>query len=222
MAQAKSFLKNRNIQDKIILASTILSQQPEINFEASDISELYLTPSELYDAVAVMLSDPKVVVVPTAHSSNVNVMTTKEPPSFHGVITTSNVQQLARYSNVLGTEHINLRSLVDKAAISINDMHLSARGTLCGFKKPTDYERWIDFDHRRISEFMTILFGDAQTDWTSRLTYTPSSLNSTSDLKIGIVWVIFGTLSKNSEFSLNSLSVLTMILILRIKLSQGY
>jgi hypothetical protein len=110
MAQANSFLKERNIQDKIILASTILRQQPEINFSASYISELHLTPSELYDAVAMMLSDPTVVAVPTAHSSNVNVMTTKEPPSFHGVITARDVQQLARYSIVLGTEHINLRS----------------------------------------------------------------------------------------------------------------
>jgi hypothetical protein len=77
-----------------------------------------------------MLSDPSVVAVPTAHSSNVNVMTTKAPPSFHGVITSDDVKQLARYSNVLGTEHINHRSLVDKAAISTIDMHLSARGTL--------------------------------------------------------------------------------------------
>jgi hypothetical protein len=144
--------------NKIILASTILRQQLEINFSASDIAQLHLTPSELYDAVAMMVSDPTVVAVPTAHSSNVNVMTTKEPPSFHGVITTSDALQL-----VLGTEHINLRSLFDKAAISTIDMHLSARGTLCGFKKPTDYERWIDWDHRRFSKFMTILFGDAQT-----------------------------------------------------------
>jgi hypothetical protein len=136
MSQANSFLKKRNIQDKIILALTILRQQPQINFSASDIAELYLTPSELYDAVAMMLSDPTVVADPTAPSSSVNVMTTKEPPSFHGVITSDDVQQLARYSNVLGTEHINLRSLVDKAAISTIDMHLSARGTLCGFKNP--------------------------------------------------------------------------------------
>jgi hypothetical protein len=82
-----------------------------------------------------------VVVVPTAHSSNVNVMTTKEPPSFHSVITSRDVKQLASYSNLLVTEHINLRSLVDKAAISTIDMHLSARSSLCGFKIPTDYER---------------------------------------------------------------------------------
>jgi hypothetical protein len=90
-------------------------------------------------------------------------MTTKEPPSFHSVITSRDVQQLARYSNVLETEHINLRSLVDKAAISTIDKHLSARGSLCGFKKPTDYERWIEWDHRRFLRIMTILFGETQT-----------------------------------------------------------
>jgi hypothetical protein len=141
IAEANMFLKKRNIQDKIILASKILRQQVEINFEASDISELHLTTSALTDAVTMMLSDPTVVVVLTAHSSNVNVMTTKEPPSFHGVITSWDVQQLARYSNVLGTEPINLTSLVDKTALSTIDMHLMARGSLCGFKKPIDYER---------------------------------------------------------------------------------
>jgi hypothetical protein len=136
IAQANRFLKNRNIQDKIIVASKILRQQPKINFESSDIFELSLTLSELNDAVEMVLSDPTVVVVPTSHSSNVNVMTTKEPPSFHSVITSRDVLQLARYSNVLGTEHINLRSLVNKAAISTIDMHLSARGSLCSFKNP--------------------------------------------------------------------------------------
>jgi hypothetical protein len=37
MAQANVFLKKRNIRDKIILASTILRQQPEIVFSASSI-----------------------------------------------------------------------------------------------------------------------------------------------------------------------------------------
>jgi hypothetical protein len=82
---------------------------------------------------------------------------------------------------VLGTEHINLRSLVDKAAISTIDMQLSARGTLCGFKKTTDYERWIDWDHRRFSEFMTILFGDAQT-----------KLDKLTDLHSSIIKFDFG------------------------------
>jgi hypothetical protein len=136
MAQANVFTKKRNIRDKIILASKIFCQQPEINFSASDIAAIHLTQSELYKAVAMMMSDPTVVTVPTAHPSNVNVMTTKEPPSFHGIITSSDVKQLARYSNVLGTEHINLWSLVDKAAISTIDMHFRARGTLCGFTKP--------------------------------------------------------------------------------------
>jgi hypothetical protein len=46
MAQANVFLKKCNIRDKIILASTILRQQPEINFSASDFAELHLTQSE--------------------------------------------------------------------------------------------------------------------------------------------------------------------------------
>jgi uncharacterized 2Fe-2S/4Fe-4S cluster protein (DUF4445 family) len=58
IAEANRFLKNRNIQDKIILAPKVLRQQVEIEFEASDISELHLTPSALTDAVAMMLSDP--------------------------------------------------------------------------------------------------------------------------------------------------------------------
>jgi hypothetical protein len=125
-----------------------LRQQVEIDFEASDISELSLIPSELNNALVLMLSDPAAVVVPTAHSSSANVMTTKESPSFNSVITARDVKQLASYSNLLGTEHINRRLIVDKAAISTIDMHFSARGNLCGFKKTTDYERWIDWDHR--------------------------------------------------------------------------
>jgi hypothetical protein len=82
---------------------------------------------------------------------------------------------------LLGTEQINLRSLVDKAAISTIDMHISARGTLCGFKKPTDYERWIDWDHRRFSVFMTILIGDAQT-----------KLDKSTDLHSSIIKFDFG------------------------------
>jgi hypothetical protein len=37
-------------------------------------------------------------------------------------------------------------------------MFLSARGYLCGFNKPTDYERWLDWDHRKFTEFIAILF----------------------------------------------------------------
>jgi hypothetical protein len=108
-------------------------------------------------------------------------MTTEAPPSFHGVITSDEVDKLVKYSNLLGTEHSNLRSLVDKAAISTIDMHLSARGTLCGFKKPIDYERWIDWDHRRFTEFMIILFGDAQT-----------KLDKSTDLYSSIIKFDFG------------------------------
>jgi hypothetical protein len=61
---------------------------------------------------------------------------------------------------LLGTEIVNLRSLVDTAAIFTIEMHLSARGNLCGFKKPTEYERWLDWDHRKFTEFVVILFGD--------------------------------------------------------------
>jgi hypothetical protein len=48
------FLRNSNTQDKIILASKMLRQQVEINFSAS--AELHLTQSELYEAVAMLLS----------------------------------------------------------------------------------------------------------------------------------------------------------------------
>jgi hypothetical protein len=41
--------------------------------------------------------------------------------------------------------------------------HLSARGDLCGYPLPTDWERWLDWDHRKFSDFMVILFGDEQT-----------------------------------------------------------
>jgi hypothetical protein len=166
MAQGNDFLQKRNIRSKIISASAILCQQPEINF-----SVIRSCGND----------DPTVFAFPTAHSSNVNVMTTKAPPSFHVVIHSDDVKQLVKYSNLLGTEHINLRSLVDKAAISTIDMHLSARGTLCGFKTPIDYERWIDWDHRRFTEFKTILFGETQT-----------KLEKSNDLHSGIIKFDFG------------------------------
>jgi hypothetical protein len=93
MTQGNAFLQKRNIQSKINSASAILYQQPEINFSASDIVELHLSESQLCEAVEMMLSDPTVVAVKTAHSSNVNVMTTKAPPSFHGVITSNEVDK---------------------------------------------------------------------------------------------------------------------------------
>jgi hypothetical protein len=136
MTKGNAFLLERNIQSKINSASAILCQQPEINFSASDIVELNLSESQLYEALEMMMSDLSVVAIKTAHSSNVNVMTTKAPPSFHGVITSGEVDKLVKYSNLLGMEYVNLRSLVDKAAISTIDMHLAARGNLCGFKNP--------------------------------------------------------------------------------------
>jgi hypothetical protein len=141
VTKGNAFLSKRNIQSKINSASTILYQQPEI-------AELNLSEAQLYLALDLMMSDPTVAAVKTAHSSNVNVMTNKAPPSFCGVITSAEVDKLVRYSNLLGTEIVNLRSIVDKAAIYITEMHLSARGYLCGFNKPTDYERWLDWDHR--------------------------------------------------------------------------
>jgi hypothetical protein len=104
------------------------------------------------------------VSVKPAHSSNVNVMTTKAPPSFCGVITAAEVNKLVKYSNLLGTgQFVDLRSICDKAAILPIESHLSARGYLCGFHKPTDYERWLDWDHRKFADFMVILFGEDQT-----------------------------------------------------------
>jgi hypothetical protein len=99
-----------------------------------------------------------------AHSSNVNIMTTKSPPSFTGVITTSEVDKLVKYSNLLGTDqYVDVKSICDKATRLTIESHLSARGHLCGFTKPTDYERWLDWDHRKFSDFMVILFGEDQT-----------------------------------------------------------
>jgi hypothetical protein len=133
-----------------------------------------------------MLSDPTVVAFKTAHSSNVNVMTTKAPPSFCGVITSGEVDKLVKYSNLLGTEYVNLRSLVDKAAISTIEMHLAARGDLCGFKKPSDCERWLDWDHRRFAEFMVILFG-----------YDQTKLDKSKDLHSNIIKFDFGFNNSN-------------------------
>jgi hypothetical protein len=113
MNKGNAFLLKRNIQRKITSASAILCQPPEINFSASDIVELNFSESQLYEALDLMMSDPTVVAVKTAHSSNMNVMTTKAPPSFYGVITSAEVDKLVKYSNLLGTEHINLRSLID-------------------------------------------------------------------------------------------------------------
>jgi hypothetical protein len=181
VTKGNAFLAKRNIESKIISASAILCQQPEINFLASDIVELRLSEFQLHEALDFMMSDPTVAAVKTAHSSNVNVMTTKAPSSFCGVITSAEVDKLVRYSNLLGTEIVNLRSIVDKATVYTIEMHLSARGYLCGFNKPTDYERPLDWDHRRFTEFMVILFGEDQT-----------KLDKSTDLHANIIKFNFG------------------------------
>jgi hypothetical protein len=123
---------------------------------------------------------------------------------------------------LLGAEHINLRTIVDKAAISTIDMHLSARGHLCGFKKPTDYERWIDWDHRRFSEFMTILFGEAQT-----------KLDKSIDLHTNVTKFDFGfddwhrlgdirDTVKEQQVLSELVELIDNDMILSIKLRQGY
>jgi hypothetical protein len=186
VTKGNAFLSKRNIESKINSASVILCQQPEVNLLASDIAELNLSEAQLYLALDLMMSDTTVAAVKTAHSSNVNVMTTKAPPSFCGVITSAEVDKLVRYSNLLGTEIVNLRSIVDKAAIYTIEMHLSARGYLCGFNKPTDYERWLDWDHRRFTEFMVILFGKDQT-----------KLDKSTDLHANIIKFNFGLNDKD-------------------------
>jgi hypothetical protein len=111
-----------------------------------------------------MMSGSLVATVKPAHSSNVDVMTTKSPPSFCGVITTLEVDKLVKYSNLPGTDqYVDLRSICDKAAILTIESHLSARGHLCGFTKTIDYERWLNWDHRKFADFMVILFGEDQT-----------------------------------------------------------
>jgi hypothetical protein len=87
--KGNAFLSKRNIESKINSSFAILCQQPEINFLASDIVALRLSKSQLHEALDLMMSDPTVAAVKPAHSSNVNVMTTKAPPSFCGVITSA-------------------------------------------------------------------------------------------------------------------------------------
>jgi hypothetical protein len=43
------------------------------------------------------------------------------------------------------------------------ESHLSARGHLCGFTKPTDYQRWLDWDHRKFADFMVNKSNDLPT-----------------------------------------------------------
>jgi hypothetical protein len=91
VTKGNAFLAKRNIESRITSASAIFFQQPEINFLASDIVALRLSDAQLHEALKRMRSDPSVAAVKPAHSSNVNVMTTKAPPSFCGVITAGEV-----------------------------------------------------------------------------------------------------------------------------------
>jgi hypothetical protein len=91
----------------------------------------------------------------------VNIVTTKISPFFTGVISTEEVDKLVRYSQLMEPDqYVDLKLLCNKAAILTIQNHLSARGYLCGYPLPTDWERWLDWDHRKFSDFMVILFGD--------------------------------------------------------------
>jgi hypothetical protein len=142
VTKGNAFLAKQNIESRITSASSIFFQQFEISFFASDIAALRLSDAQLHEALKRMMSDPLVAAVKPSHSSNVDVMTTKAPPSFCGVITAGEVNKLVRYSNLLGTDQfVDLKSICDKAAILTIESHLSARGYLCGFNRPIDYER---------------------------------------------------------------------------------
>jgi hypothetical protein len=103
MIRANAFLQKGNIDRRIISASTIFSQQVVINFTAADIVALRPSDDQKHMALSKMMSSPIVAAAKPAHSSNVNIMTTKSPPSFTGV-TTSEVDKLVKYSNLLGTD----------------------------------------------------------------------------------------------------------------------
>jgi hypothetical protein len=104
VARANAFLQKGNIDRRIISASTIFSQQVVVNFNATDIIALRLSNDQKHMALEKMMNSPRVAAAKPAHSSNVNIMTTKSPPSFTGVITTSEVDKLVKYSNLLGTD----------------------------------------------------------------------------------------------------------------------
>jgi hypothetical protein len=105
-----------------------------------------------------MLHTPIENVSTNSQTSSINVVSTAKPPSLHGVITEKDVQMLQSYSSALGASNLDLRHIVDKAAISTTRTHLKARGHQFGLRA-TDYERWLDWDHRRFTEVMTNLFG---------------------------------------------------------------
>ena len=73
-----------------------------------------------------MLHTPIENVSTNSQTSSVNVVSTAKPPSLHGVITEKDVQMLQSYSSALGASNLDLRHIVDKAAISTIRTHLKA------------------------------------------------------------------------------------------------
>jgi hypothetical protein len=151
-------LRYTNTQAKIDLAAKLLSQQAQINFDASDITNLGLSEADLIIALERFLEAPIESVPSNTQTSSVNVVSTAKPPSLHGVITERDVHALQSYSSALGAANLDLRHIVDKAARVTIQTNLEARGHQFGLQA-TDYERWIDWDHRRFTEVLTILFG---------------------------------------------------------------
>ena len=161
VVRANVFLEEGNVVRRILSATQIFSQQSVINLTGTDIVALRLSDDQKQLALKKMTEGPIVVAAKPAHSSNVNIINTKTSPFFNGVITAEEVNKLVTYSHNMGPDqYIDIRSLCNKAAIVTINNHLSARGDLCGYPLPTDWERWLDWDHRKFSDFMVILFGD--------------------------------------------------------------
>jgi hypothetical protein len=77
VARANAFLNKGNIERRILSASTIFSQQLVINLKAADIVELHLSDDQKQLALTKMMEGPIVVAAKPAHSSSVNIVTTK-------------------------------------------------------------------------------------------------------------------------------------------------
>ena len=134
VAQANEFLREINKQAKIRLATKSLRQQVQINFEASDSAALELSEDGLHIALDEMLDFPHETVLTNSHSSSVNVVSTAKPPSLRGVITERDVLTLQNYSSTLGAAHLDLRHILDKAAIITIQTNLEARGHQFGLQ----------------------------------------------------------------------------------------
>jgi hypothetical protein len=161
VARANVFLEKGNVERRIQSAAQIFFQQSVINLTAADIVALRLSDDQKQLALTKMMEGPIVVAAKPAQASNVNIVTTKTSPFFTGVITAEEVDKLVTYSQLMGPDqYVDIRSLCNRAAILTIKNHLSARGSLCGYPLPTDWERWLDWDHRKFSDFMVILFGD--------------------------------------------------------------